>query len=206
MKKPIKGAVFSPKGPPRVRKTPSDPKSSWSHPRPGGWVAAMGSVSRVTDPRAAQHHLFRLKTHLFEGMGRHQGQTSASFAAGHNRPGACGTCVSGSEKGRATVRRVIGEGKRRPPSGSVLFIFWPGKTRFFGCAELCTGVLSALCPFRSHSSSTTTGAACLTLVLPARCEIQWAPPVAPGSSPTRSLARPRKLTHLRGLPGAGLVW
>ena len=131
-------------------------------------------------------------------MGRHQGQTSASFAAGHNRPGACGTCVSGSEKGRATVRRVIGEGKRRPHSGSVLFIFWPGKTRFSGCAELCTGVLSALCPFRSQSSSTTTGAACLTPLLPARCEIQWAPPVAPGSSPTRSLARPRKLTHLRG--------
>ena len=131
-------------------------------------------------------------------MGRHQGQTSASFAAGHNRPGACGTCVSGSEKGRATVRRVIGEGKRRPHSGSVLFIFWPGKTRFFGCAELCTGVLSAQCPFRSHSSSIPTGAACLTLVLLARCEIQWAPPVAPGGYKTSSLARLRKLTHLRG--------
>ena len=64
LKKPIKGAVFSPKGPPRVRKTPSDPKSSWSRPRPGGWVAAMGSARRVTDRRAAQHHLFRLKTHL----------------------------------------------------------------------------------------------------------------------------------------------
>ena len=59
---------------------------------------------------------------------------------------------------------------------------------------------------KTEVSSTTTGATCLTLVLLARCEIQWAPPVAPGGYQTRSLARPRKLTHLRGLPGAGLVW
>jgi hypothetical protein len=130
-------------------------------------------------------------------MGRHQGQTSASFAAGHNRPGACGTCVSGSEKGRATVRRVIGEGKRRPPSGFVLAMSWSGKIRFFGYAELHTGVLSAQCPLPSHSSSTTTGATCLTPLLLARCEIQWAPPVALPYLRTRTFASPRELTHLR---------